>query len=107
MGAPCHNAFISRWKDSSAAFMRQTRNASFKSELLNSALEAGTSINWKATPSRTIYLLDIYISFCCLFFKDILQIYFKYIQKHHPFNISIKHLENIFIKTTNVRYQKC
>jgi hypothetical protein len=28
-------------------------------------------------------------------------------QKHHPFNISIKHLENIFIKTTYVRYLKC
>ena len=32
---------------------------------------------------------------------------FKYIQKHHPFNISIKHLENMFMKTTNVRYLKC
>jgi hypothetical protein len=28
-------------------------------------------------PSRTRYLSDIYISFCCLFFVDILQISFK------------------------------
>jgi hypothetical protein len=27
----------------------------------------------------------------------------KYIQKHHQFNISVKHFENIFIKTTYVR----
>jgi hypothetical protein len=56
---------------------------------------------------RTRYLLDIYISFCCLFSVDILQISFKYIQKHHPFNISIKRLENIFIKKNYVRYLKC
>lgn len=49
MGAPCRNAFISRWKDSSAAVMRQTRNASSRFELVNSVLEAGSSINWKAT----------------------------------------------------------
>ncbi len=61
---------------------------------------------WLTSPSRTRYLLDIYISFCCIFFVGILKISFKYIQKHHPFNISIKHLENIFIKTFYVRYLK-
>ncbi len=59
-----------------------------------------------SVPSRTRYLLDIYISFWCLFFVGILQISFKYIQKHHSFIISIKHLENIFIKTFYVRYVK-
>jgi hypothetical protein len=54
---------------------------------------------------QTLVERDTYISFCCLFL-DILQISFKYIQKHHPFNISIKNLENIFIKTTYVRYLK-
>ncbi len=50
------------------------------------------------------YLCDFFV---LTFFVDVLQISFKYLQKHHPFNISIKHLENIFTKITYVRYLKC
>ncbi len=72
-------------------------------------LELKKQFSWVSStlPSRTRYLWDIYRSFCCLFFVGILQISFKYIQKHHPFIISIKHLENIFIKTFYVRYLNC
>lgn len=64
----------------------------------------------KADPSNETsfrYLLGLVHIFLLSFFVDISQISFKYIQTHHPLNISIKRLENIFIKITCVRYLKC